>query len=126
MNSQDKELIENKIAGVHAAIVANQDIQIVRDEKLIILIQEVRGLAKEARDLGLKTNGRVTELEKKEINHFNICPNVSTLEKIQKNFFIWFDTPVKIALFFALIIFVTSIFDNPLLWGYVERLFKLL
>ncbi len=124
MNAQDKELIQDKIAGVHAAIQANQDIQIIRDEKIIMLIQEVKGLAMEARDLGIKTNGRVTELEKKELNHYNLCPNVSVIDKICKNFFLWFDTPLKVALFWVIVIVISV--NAHVLWGGIDKLISLL
>lgn len=124
MNAQDKELIETKMAGIHAAIMANQDIQAVRDEKLLQLIESTKELAREARDLGLKTNGRVTVLEKKEINHFNICPNVSAIAKIQNNFFMWFDSPARVVLFLSIIIIIGS--SANVIWVYVEKLIKLL
>lgn len=121
MKAEEKELIDVKFQGLHAAIMASQDMQKQRDENIINLINETRELSKQARDLGLKTNGRVTELEQKDKVHYIMCPNIKKL-----TFFSWFNTPLRIAMFFGINVFFVSVFNSEYLWGIVEKLFKLL
>jgi len=69
----------------------------------------------------------LTELESKERNHLTVCPNISEIASIEKRmgFWAWFNTPIRIALFFGLVLFASAIFNSTELWNFVEKIFKL-
>ena len=114
MTDSEKELLEEKFKGLHLLI--NARFENVDDRLDRIEAQTT------------KTNGRVTELEKREIKHFAACPNIPIIEDIEKRlgFWSWFNTPFRIAIFFGLIVFIIEAFRSATLWNIIEKLFKLL
>lgn len=121
MTKPERELIEEKFSGLHAAIVAMQDLQKLKDQQIIDKLNETIALQK-------ITNGRVTKLELNEKEHFTSCPNVKLIKNIENNtrFWAFFNTPTKIIIFFGLVIIIVAIVNNPTIWGYIEKLIKLL
>lgn len=113
MTSSEKELIDEKFKGLYTLLHA-------RFENLEEKLERIETQT-------IKTNGRVTELESKERNHLTVCPNISAIASIEKRmgFWAWFNTPIRIALFFGLVLFVSAIFNSTELWNFVEKIFKL-
>lgn len=102
MTHDERELIEEKFSGLHAAIIAWQNIQKLTDENIKEKLDQTITLQK-------LTNGRVTCLEDKS------------------RFWFWFSNkPVRLAIFFLIPIFLGYIFSIESIWAIVEKIFKLL
>jgi hypothetical protein len=72
-----KELLSDHLIGFRAEQKANYDM-------LKFQLDTIENTVSEIRLQTIKTNGRVNELEKREIGHFQTCPNSIALKKVQQ------------------------------------------
>lgn len=70
MTAIEKELLEEKFKGLHAFIISSNDIQAERDKTIFASLNRIEAQT-------IKTNGRVTLLEKNQAN----CPNIVKINK---------------------------------------------
>lgn len=122
MTKQDREYLDLLIAGLHASIMANQDLQKIKDENIEKQLQEVIALQK-------ITNGRVNTLEKESLVHIQKCPNVKAVQDINKKiaFWVWFSAkPVRLVLFFGIIILGSNIVKYPAVVEWFKSILKLI
>lgn len=71
MTTEEKELLDEKFKGLTVLMNAHFDNV---DDRLKAIEEQTK-----------KTNGRVNELEKKEITHFVDCPNVNKIRALEDN-----------------------------------------
>jgi len=70
MTKEEKELFNEKFAGLHSLINAR--------------FENVEDRLERIENQTTKTNGRVTSLEEKELTHIITCPNVPKIEKLNE------------------------------------------
>lgn len=99
MTPEEKELIEVKFAGLHAAIEAWQNIQKITDTHMREKVDTIIALQK-------ITNGRVNKLE--------------------GSFFGWFNSSFRVALFFMGVMIVDKIVNYPPLWAGILSIIRLI
>lgn len=80
MTKDEKELFNEKIKGLYAAISANADIQHERDN---VILEKLDRIEQQT----TKTNGRVTILEDKELKHIIECPVQKQVDEMKEDLF---------------------------------------
>jgi hypothetical protein len=71
-----REMLKEHVAGIIA-------IQEAKDNTFKYQIDNIENLVTEIKIQTTKTNGRVNELEKREIGHYQTCPNSIAIRKLE-------------------------------------------
>jgi len=84
MTKEEKELFNEKIKGIYAAIQANADLQYERDQKIFQKLDHIVEQTTKTNGTVKKNCEEIEELKIADISHLNKCPVKPRVEKIEK------------------------------------------